>query len=260
MTKQLLYYERAVPLSLERHRNWSLEARKNYKYADQSNSVPITAAEFPAAAQDFAIVFTGSGDQVYPAVVLGLKPDENLFTDAEGKWSANYIPAFVRRYPFVFSKSSDDSKFILCIDEAYEGWNQASNGQPLFASNDEQSEFLGRMMRFVTEYQRLSDLTQAFCQQLQDLKLLEPMKARFKLPSGENAELQGFMAIDREKLQALSGEQLVELSKRNALELIYAHLLSLRNLRVMLARVKGEEADTSWPDDWANVNPDETPH
>jgi hypothetical protein len=47
MTKQLLYYERAVPVTLERHRDWALEPRKTYEFADHANAVPIVVAEFP---------------------------------------------------------------------------------------------------------------------------------------------------------------------------------------------------------------------
>ena len=260
MTKQLLYYERAVPVTLERHRDWSLEPRKTYEFADHANAVPIVVAEFPPAAQDYGIVFTGSAEQAFPAVALGLKPDENLFVDSEGRWTANYIPAFVRRYPFVFAKSSDESQFILCIDEAYDGWNQAGRGQPLFDANGEQSEFLGKMMRFVTEYQKVSNQTSVFCRQLHELELLEPMTARFKLPSGQAAQLSGFRAVNRETLKALSGDTLADLSKSGALELIYAHLLSLRNIGVMVARARGEEPDAPLPDDWATVKPGHTTH
>jgi hypothetical protein len=240
MTKQQLYYERAVPVSAEKHRDWSLEARTSYAFAAQSSAVPIIIAEFPTAAHDYGIVFTGTGERVHPVVILGLKPDENLFVDEAGNWTGNYIPAFVRRYPFMFAKSPDGSQFFLCIDEAYDGWNQAGKGQPLFDAEGKQTEFLRKMMRFVTEYQGVANATSVFCQQIQDLDLLDPMTARFKLPSGQDAQLSGFRAINRDKLKELSGDKLSELMKSGALDLVYAHLLSLRNIGLMVARVKGE--------------------
>ena len=229
MTKQLQYYEKAVPVSPQRHGDWSLEARNGYEYADHSNSVPLAAAEFAAAAGDYAIVFVGSGKAVQPAVVLGLKPDENLYVDDQGKWDARYIPAFVRRYPFVFAKTGDD-KLTLCIDEEHVGWNQAGRGNKLFDGEGKGSEFLDKMFGFATEYQRQFDATLAFCRKLEELELLEPMTARFKLPSGEKAQLTGFLAIDRDKLRALPGDKLAELAKTGELELMYLHLQSLRSM------------------------------
>jgi hypothetical protein len=252
MTKQLQYYERAVPVSSKRHGSWSLETRSDYEYADHSNSVPLAAAEFAAAAADYAIVFVGEEGAVRPVVLLGLNSDENLYVDEQGNWNAKYIPAFVRRYPFVFSKSEDGKKFTLCIDEKHGGWNQESRGRPLFDSDGEGTEFLDKMFRFVTEYQRQFDATLAFCRKLQELDLLEPMTARFNLPSGDKAQLTGFMAIDRDKLKALPGDKLAELANTGELELMYLHLQSMRNIGSMLARLghegagqtQGDEADS----------------
>ncbi len=47
-----------------------------------------------------------------PAVLLGIRDQENLYVDDNGAWNAKYIPAFVRRYPFVFS-SQDKNTFNL---------------------------------------------------------------------------------------------------------------------------------------------------
>ena len=116
------------------------------------------------------------------------------------------------------------------------------------------------MMRFVTEYQGLANATSTFCRQLQDLDLLEPMTARFKLPSGQDAQLSGFRAINREKLKGLSGDKLSELMKSGALDLIYAHLLSLRNIGQMVARVKGAVPATTQRDDWETMKFEDTSH
>jgi hypothetical protein len=247
MTKQLLYYEHAVPISAQRHGDWSLEARTDYEFARHSNRAPLAAVEFPAAAVEYAIVFTGSEEAVGPAVILGLKPDENLYVDEQGKWNARYIPAFVRRYPFVFSKSEDENKLTLCIDEQYAGWNQDGRGSRLFDANGEGTEYLDKMLDFVQEYEHESKRTLAFCRKLKELELLEPMTARFKLPSGQKASLTGFMAINREKLKTLPGETLAELAKTGELELMYVHLQSMRSFAAMLARVTGDESiSESW--------------
>jgi hypothetical protein len=242
MMKQMLYYESVVPLSVQRHQDWSLDKRKDYAFAGHSNSVPLTAVEFPAAAAEYAIVFTGTGEAIYPAVILGLKPDENLYLDTHGKWDASYIPAFVRRYPFAFSRSKDEGRLILCIDEHYAGWNREGRGEHLFESNAERTGYLNETIKLLENYQAQSTRTQAFCQKLKALGLLEPMTARFKLPSGDKAALSGFMAIDRDKLKGLSGETLAELSRVGELELLYIHLQSMRNLGSMLARVSGDVA------------------
>ncbi|WP_372742965.1 SapC family protein [Neptunomonas sp.] len=247
MTKQSLYYEQVVPVSAQRHRDWALEHRTDFEFAGHSNFVPLAAVEFPAAAAEYAIVFAGSEGAVNPVAILGLKSDENLYLDEKNSWDAKYIPAFVRRYPFVFSKNEDASKFTLCIDEKYQGWNQDGRGKNLFDSNGERTEYLKNTLNFVQSYQRDFIRTQAFCRKLEALDLLTTMAARFKLPSGEKAQLTGFMAIDREKLAALPGDKLAELAKSGELEMMYLHLQSLRNLERVLLRNKANELGSdSW--------------
>ncbi len=124
MATQLLIYERAVPVSSARHGQWSVEVGGDYTFSKSVNSVPLMAVEFPMAAMEYPIVFAGSQDAVMPAVIVGLRGQENLFLTPEHGWKASYIPAFVRRYPFVFSSNEDNSQFTLCIDEAFHGFNQ----------------------------------------------------------------------------------------------------------------------------------------
>jgi hypothetical protein len=111
MTKQLQFYETVVPVSAQRHRNWCIEKQPDYEYASHSNAVPLTAAEFPAAALEYSIVFLGSEEAPTPVVLLGLNAEENLYLEDGHRWKARYIPAFVRRYPFVFSRSADGNTY-----------------------------------------------------------------------------------------------------------------------------------------------------
>lgn len=234
MTKHLQFYEKTVPVSPQRHQNWCIEKQPDYAYANHSNAVPLTAAEFPAAALEYSIVFLGSEDAPTPVVLLGLNAEENLYLEDGHRWRARYIPAFVRRYPFVFSRSADGNTYTLCIDESFTGCNQEGRGEALFDVTGAGTDYLNAMMKFATSYQQQIAQTSVFCEKLKQLDVLEEMTARFQLPSGEKAQVKGFMAVDRDKLKQLPGDTLVELASSGALELIYAHLLSMRNFSELL--------------------------
>ena len=48
---------------------------------------------------------------------LGLRDTENLFVDEKGGWEeAAYIPAYIRRYPFIFSEIPGSEQLTLCVD------------------------------------------------------------------------------------------------------------------------------------------------
>ena len=199
--------------------------------------MPLLAQEFRIAAREYPILFAGTSDQVMPAVLLGLGPSENLFVDAEGKWRARYIPAFARRYPFIFSSGDQGKTLTLCIDEEFPGLNTDGAGERLFTDDGEQTEFLDNVLKFHKDFQLAHHRTLVFCKRLVELDLLEPMQAQVKFRSGEQKSISGFMSVDRNKLKMLNGTKLAELSRIDELELIFLHLQSLANIDVVARQV-----------------------
>jgi SapC len=242
MPTQLLIYETVVPLTVSRHKDCAMEIRGNYAFSGKINSVPLMAVEFPNAAAEYAIVFAGNETSLIPAAILGVRGNENLFLSRENVWEAKYIPAFIRRYPFVFSTSPDGQQLILCIDEAFAGFNREARGERLFGDDGKPTAYVDNVLRFLQEYQAQFLRTQRFCAKVRELELLEPMQAQVELASGERMALSGFMAVNRAKLKAVPGDKLAELAQTDELELLYLHLQSMRNfagLKDRLAVVEG---------------------
>ncbi len=239
---QLLIYKSAVPVSRARHAECHVQSGGNYAFTADINSVPLMAVEFPQAANEYAIVFAGPPGKVTPAVILGVRGNENLYLPKVGDgWAAKYVPAFIRRYPFVFSQSDD--RFVLCVDEEFPGLNRTGQGQALFLADGTPSPYVDEVLKFLQEYQAQFLRTQAFCNKLAELDVLEPMQAQVTMGSGEGASvsLGGFMAVNRTKLKALSGEKMAELAATDELELIYLHLQSMRNFEGLKDRLEQAE-------------------
>lgn len=236
MTKQLLIYERAVPVSSERHREHSVRMGQTYAFAREINSVPILASEFLAAAPNYPIVFAGAGDLLMPAAIFSLRDKENAFVDPEGGWTGGYIPAFLRRYPFVFAKADDSESFTLCIDEEFEGLNTKGRGERMFDSEGNRTQYLSSMLEFSRQFQAQFAPTRRFAERLKALDLLEPAHAQFRLPDGRPGALSGFSTVSREKLKALEDAQAGEMLRSDELELCFAQLHSLSNLQRLAER------------------------
>lgn len=249
MTKQAVFYEEAIPVSRERHAELSVKTGVDYSFAKNVNSVPVTAVEFLRAAAEYAIVFAGSEEAVMPVVVLGVMQNQNRFVDDSGRWTAKYVPAFVRRYPFVFAGSADGTRFTLCIDEAFAGCNREGRGERLFDADGERTQYLSGVLRFQQEYQAHFNATRALCQKLKELELLEPVQARFTTAGGQQHALGGILAINRQKLKALADDKLLGLARSDELELAYLHLHSMRNLEDMAGSIQDQ---TEKPDAVAN--------
>ena len=227
-----LFYKKIVPLSKEQHKKLYLEPVEGFGFAAGTNSLYIAAAEFPRASREYPVVFAQDPQgNMFPLVLLGLKKNENLFVDKSGKWNADYVPAYVRRYPFILATPDlKTNQFTVCVDESYAGFNTAKEGQPLFNAKGEDGPVLKQAVDFLKEYQTHVRLTEAFCKNLKELDILEPMQANVSLKSGQKISVAGFQCVSRAKLKELAPKKLVELAKSDQLELIYCHLQSLSNV------------------------------
>ena len=234
-----LFYKKVVPLNKEVHSALYIEGIDGYQHTKDTNSIYIAAIEFIQASREYPIVFAlGEDKKVFPVVLLGLEKNQNLFVDSTGKWIADYIPAYVRRYPFILaSTGKENSNFTVCIDESYPGFNTAKEGKPLFNEKGEYLDLLNQAIDFLKDYQTHVQLTTQFCENLSKLDILEPMQANIEMASGHKRTLGGFMGINREKLKAVKPVKLAELVKTDQMELIYAHLASLNNLNGLMKRL-----------------------
>ncbi len=241
MTTQPLFYKNVVPLNKEKHGNLSLSAIDNFKHTKETNSVYIAAVEFLKASKEYPIVFAKTpGDEIFPVALLGLKDHENLFVGKKGEWLANYIPAYIRRYPFILASgpTQGGSQFAVCIDEGYEGFNSKNKGKKLFDDDGKESELLQQAIKFLQEYQGHIQFTSSFCNKINELGLLEPMQAKAEFKDGKKLALRGFMGVNRERLKTIEPDTLSELVKSNHMELIYAHLSSLDNIERLVQKLR----------------------
>jgi hypothetical protein len=240
VAKQLMIYDNIQPLSSEVHRNWSVLV-ENYSFVSHMISVPLLATEIPFAAAEYPIVFsaTATEGEYIPLAIMGLKEGENLLLNEKNQFDTRYIPAFIRRYPFVLGGDKAADTMALCIDADSPAVIQdGSKGRKLFEENGDQSEHLKEVVEFLKDYQYRAEMTKLFCKRLHELDLLEPMQANitFKGREDANLNLTGFYVVKREKLKALSDADALDLFKKDGLELIYSHIQSLANLNHLITK------------------------
>ena len=234
----LLFYEKPVALNKVTHKDVKIAPLGgDYSFAAQTNSVIMAGLEFAEAAKEYPVVFAkAANDKVLPVALLGLRNSENLFVDADGKWDGRYIPAFVRRYPFVLAQLPESKDLTVCIDQGYAGYN-AEDGKSLFDENGESTPLLQRAIDFLSDYQRQYRRTEAFIQRLVDNDLLMSLSAKVNMTGGQQFALTGFMVIDEKKLLKLEDEAALKLFRAGELAWVYSHLLSLSNLSRLVDRV-----------------------
>ena len=232
----LMFYQNPVPLSKTEHKNRKIASTsRNFKFASETNSVILAGVEFSEAGKEYPIVFAQAGENIIPVALLGLRNAENLYVNEDGDWDARYIPAFVRRYPFVLAEFGDANQRAVCVDEGFEGWSE-DEGEALFV-DDEPSPLLKQALDFLEEYQKQYIRTEAFVRRLRENDLLMSLNAKVDLVNGEQFAMTGLLAIDERKLLQLPDDKAIALFRSGELSWIYCHLMSLGCMGSMIDRM-----------------------
>lgn len=230
-----LFYVQPRVLHPGLHAGRALARSAHYGFAAQANAVPLLAAEIPAMARNLPVVFTGS-ELPQPVAVLGLANHQNLCVDDQGRWlPGSYVPAYLRRYPFIFLEDDSRRQLTLCIDEAALA-PAGEGGHPLFDTTGEPSTLTRSALAFCRDYQAHHLLTVEFGQALAASDLLVERRADIALHDGQKMSLAGFRVIEESRFQQLTGEQLREWRDKGWLALVYAHLQSIQNWTALLER------------------------
>jgi hypothetical protein len=236
------FYRNPVPVDAVRHARTGLRPISSLSFARETNAILLTGSEFAMAARTYPIVFSG-GEHTMPFAIVGLRDQENLFIDAAGRWREDsYVPAYVRRYPFIFSETPEANRLLLCVDEGSEVLDNESQ-QPLFADG-KPTEGLQNILKFCEAFQAQHRDTLEFSRWLDRTGMLEDKIARAELEDGQSFTLRGFRLLNTQKLRALQDAQVLDLHKRGWLPLLHFHLQSLNNFGSLnrLMRDRGRPA------------------
>ncbi|MEM7301692.1 MAG: SapC family protein [Pseudomonadota bacterium] len=222
-----LFYTKPEALSPERHGDLKFDANAGFAFASKTHVVPLNVAELAAAARFYPVVFIGDKTPV-PVAVLGLRKDENLFVNEDGSWvNGAYIPAYVRRYPFVFVTDDEQTQFSLCIDR--DAPHIVEDGGVALFEGEETSEATKNALEFCRVYQAQVQGTQSVGASILEKDLLITNQANISLASGEQLSVTDFRVVDEKKLNELSDEDFLDLRKSGALAAIYCQMISTGN-------------------------------
>ncbi|MBF7978369.1 MULTISPECIES: SapC family protein [Rahnella] len=239
MSNTMLFYKNVTALSRETHKALKLEPVTGFEVASNTHWVPTAGVEFYQASPHYPIVFVADGNEdktaEMPIILLGLEAGKNDYVAKDFSWkSGTYLPAFIRRYPFVIAAENQDAEeFTLCFDSAFAGFNE-KKGKPLFSKDGSNSEFLEESIQFINGFNAEMKRTREFVDCLNKHQLLEKRSAQIISSSKVPFNVQDFLVVSEEKMAKLEGKALEELNQKGYLGWIVAHLMSLSNLPKLL--------------------------
>lgn len=233
-----LLYNGLEPLNRNLHAKYKVRRLSGLDRVASAHAIPVTVDEFAMVQRHFPIVFS-AGENPVPIVLMGLHEGTNAFFDEKGEArEANiYIPAYLRRYPFVLAKLREESdELSLCFDPTSGAVGEFDEGEPLF-DGEEPSEATKAILQFCEQFEQAGHRTQAFINELKESGLLMDGEVAIQPEGAEQPFIyRGFQMIDEEKFRNLRGDELRKLNQNGALPLLMAHLFSLSVIREIFAR------------------------
>jgi hypothetical protein len=227
-----LFYNQLEPLSSNVHAHFKTRTAQSAPFLARAHAIPITVDEFVAAQRFYPIVFS-VGDDPVPLALMGLNEGVNVFVDDEGKLlQTTYVPAYVRRYPWMLARLREDAQELsLCFDPLSGLVGDYEEGEKLF-DGEKPSEITNSILKFCEEFELAGQRTNQFVKELREAGLLIEGEVSIQ-PNNEGQPFvyRGFQMVSDENFRELRGDVLRKMNQNGMLPLIVAHMLSLPMIR-----------------------------
>ena len=225
-------YKSVTILNSNEHRDFRFTPEKDFFFAKDMNVIPITFSEIRKLCCDYPIVYLG-GESPSLAILVGIDKDgKNLAIDENGKFRGDYIPAFLRRYPFIMVKTSEEQMALGCDIES--GCFSSPEGQRIFDDEGKPTEILNNIGNFLKGLEDEFLITRNLVAELDRLGILEDRV--LSIGEGDSAKkIGGFKTVEHEKMTALSDDILVDIVKKGWIEVITLQQFSLKNIDKLIA-------------------------
>jgi len=233
-----LFYSALEALNVTQHGTKKVRPIEKATVISSTHAIPATVDEFALLQRHYPIVFS-VGDQPVPLVLMGLSEGINVYLNEDAKLydSSIYVPAYMRRYPFLLARLRPDSDDLsLCFDPNSGAVGDFEDGEPLF-DGDQPSQATKAILDFCEQFESAGQRTNAFMEEIKKSGLLMDGEVAIQPEGAEKPFVyRGFQMIDEEKLRELRGDELRKLNQNGVLALIYAHLFSLSQIREVFSR------------------------
>lgn len=232
-----IFYGGLEPLSSSVHAGYRSRPSETAPFLVHNHAVPITVDEFVAVQRFYPIVFS-AGENPVPLALMGLNEGVNVFVEDDGKVRGElYMPAYVRRYPFMLARLAPDAQELsLCFDPTSGLVGDFEEGDALF-EDGKPSETTNSILKFCEEFELSAQRTVAFMTELKASGLLMDGEVSIQPAGAEQPFVyRGFQMVNEEKLRELEGDDLKKMNQNGMLPLILAHLFSVSQVREIFAR------------------------
>ncbi len=220
------------PISHKRYKHRYWRRFTSYGHLGSLQECNLVSDEILPCAASFPVAFRRSEAGIEPVALLSRSPNAPTpFVSESGKWLAPYVPSILRCPPFLAApvhgqSLSDPAQLELLVDEATGLVTDDPVDEPFFTPQGALTPQINSVKSFFKHRATSALRTRAQCAVLEKLNLFDP------LPSQDGVALPGdLMGINPGRVISLSISQVGLLMKSGAMQLIYAHQVSLMHCK-----------------------------
>lgn len=203
----------------------------SYNFASSLTTVPLHAGELTVACRHYPIIFP-VGEPLIPRALLSLRKKGNDFVLSNGAWSVSYVPAHIRRYPFILGRTKKPDTYVLMVDKEAPHL-QDEDGEPLYSESGDPGEVVQKAKEFLTRFQKQLMATEKFLAPLVEADLL--VERQLNIRRGKTTSVvRGFRVVDMTLLADLDGDILKSWVGSGLLKAVYALQFSLSNVELLV--------------------------
>lgn len=220
---------RATVLSPKHHLDLKLSLVTTHAFAKEEMHVPIMYSEMAEIAREYPLLFLK--DNPLPVALLGVERDVNAYVDENGNWLASYIPSAIQVYPFQLAPVKDKPNEMAVLFDAEAEQLSTTVGMPLFDKDGKAQKVLNVRVDVLRKMKEQEAITIRMVQSLRDAGLLVERAIRIRPTDSDDRKLTGVEFVNEQALNQMPHDAFAKLRDAGVLPLIYAHLLSVANLR-----------------------------
>lgn len=223
------------------HHDLCIDTTLSEAFGANAAGAVVYPFEIMAAHKEYPIFFQKSegGDSFQAVALFGFEEDENLFLTSGG-WSANYIPAVLRREPFAIGVQRNDdgspNGMLLNIDINSPCVNREGKGKALFLENGGNSQYLESMRELLQHVHEGIPASKEMFRQFESLGLIEPCAVDVSFSDGNKFKSNVFYTINKEKLFSLDDKTVGDLHRSGLLQIAYMVIDSLSNINTLIGK------------------------
>jgi len=217
-----------------KHKDLRISTRRGVELGDGVNGCAVYPTELNELQKYYPVLFQQQDNGEWLLMALfGFEANENLFLNGDA-WRVPYIPAVIEREPFLIGmqqRENQEAEPVVHVDLSSPRISTDGSGEPVFLEFGGNTPFLNRITDVLTVVHEGVAEAERMMKAFAALGLIEPISLEIEFANKKFYKTNRFATVSKEKLLALSDEQVGQLHRNGLLRYAYLIIGSVTNIQ-----------------------------